>query len=114
MTWVTLFCWDNMVEGAVTFPFCVPDRRHSYAFSILKQCMDAEATVQEAFVAVYETPMDLIELPACYKRLERTGMNANVSWQISQIAMRIFGQSNNIQKYLKLLSKKDLLNCYIV
>ena len=33
---------------------------YTYAFSILKQHMDAEAAVQEAFIAVCETPMELI------------------------------------------------------
>lgn len=36
-------------------------RLYAYAFSILKQRMDAEAAVQEAFAVACETPMDLIQ-----------------------------------------------------
>lgn len=35
-------------------------RLYSYAFAILKQRMDAEAAVQEAFTVACETPMELI------------------------------------------------------
>lgn len=36
-------------------------RLYAYAFSILKQRMDAEAAVQEAFAVACETPMDLMQ-----------------------------------------------------